>query len=589
MNKLTAFFDKAGNRLILFLILVVGLLAARSMFGSDYFIMHDDLQMMRQLTMEKCFRDGQIPCRWSPDMGYGFGYPLFNFYPPLPYLVGQIFRILGFAFMTTVKLTFAFSLILSGFTMYLLARRFFGKLGGFVSAVFYVWAPYRAVDVFVRGAMNEGWVFVFMPLILLFSYLLITEDVKQKFKNIVFLSLSYAALFLTHNLIVVIFTPFFVLWSLIWIIKKKQPKMILWLIVSGVWALGMAAFFTIPAFFENSLVHFENLASDYFEYFAHYVSLKQLLLSRFWGDGPSVFGTNDEMAFPVGHFHWILSLTVLIFSLIRIIKKRKIDTLGTVIIFSVLTGWFGAFMTHQRSSPIWFAIPYLKYVQFPWRFLTIVVLGLSLSAGGLVSLINNFSKDRNIFLKFTTRIFSLVLVIPLMIAVIIWNFGFFKPVRMGPTSDEERFSGEAWRIQQGAGIRDYLPLTADDDPDIQRKDLVDVMSGGVSIAGVKEGTYWALLEADSENEAVIRINTMFFPNWRVFYKEGSTSREIPVFIPDEENWGRIWINLPAGKHLVYLQLFNTPIRTYSNILSLISAAILIGLFLYSHLKTKCHF
>src|SRR3989344_7055835 len=232
MKKLTTFFDKAGNRLILFLILVVGLLAARSMFGSDYFIMHDDLQMMRQLTMEKCFRDGQIPCRWSPDMGYGFGYPLFNFYPPLPYLVGQIFRILGFAFMTTVKLTFAFSLILSGFTMYLLARRFFGKLGGFVSAVFYVWAPYRAVDVFVRGAINEGWSFVFMPLILLFSYLLITERSEQKFKNIVFLCLSYAALFLTHNLIVVIFTPFFALWCLIWLIKERQPKRILWLIVS---------------------------------------------------------------------------------------------------------------------------------------------------------------------------------------------------------------------------------------------------------------------------------------------------------------------------------------------------------------------
>ncbi|MGB6881820.1 MAG: hypothetical protein WBD86_00765, partial [Microgenomates group bacterium] len=66
-------------------VLVFAILAGRSLiFQSGYFNMHDDLQMMRQLEMEKCFKDFQIPCRWVPDMGYGFGFPLFNFYPPLP-------------------------------------------------------------------------------------------------------------------------------------------------------------------------------------------------------------------------------------------------------------------------------------------------------------------------------------------------------------------------------------------------------------------------------------------------------------------------------------------------------------------------
>jgi hypothetical protein len=34
-----------------------------------------------------------------------------------------------------------------------------------MSSVFYVWAPYRALDVYVRGAMNESWAFVWFPLI----------------------------------------------------------------------------------------------------------------------------------------------------------------------------------------------------------------------------------------------------------------------------------------------------------------------------------------------------------------------------------------------------------------------------------------
>ena len=59
-----------------------------------YWNMHDDMQMIRQFEMEKCFQDRQIPCRWAPDVGYGYGLPLFNYYPPLPYLIGQTFRFL---------------------------------------------------------------------------------------------------------------------------------------------------------------------------------------------------------------------------------------------------------------------------------------------------------------------------------------------------------------------------------------------------------------------------------------------------------------------------------------------------------------
>src|SRR3990172_9790468 len=143
----------------LFIVIFFGLLAGRTLLPSGYFNMHDDLQMMRQLEMEKCFLDGQIPCRWVPDMGYGFGFPLFNYYPPLPYLFGEIFRVIGFSFAVTVKAVFVLSFVASGITMYFLAKEFFGKAGGIVSSVFYVWAPYHSVDVFVRGAMNEAWAF----------------------------------------------------------------------------------------------------------------------------------------------------------------------------------------------------------------------------------------------------------------------------------------------------------------------------------------------------------------------------------------------------------------------------------------------
>src|SRR3990170_2162804 len=97
------------------------------LLGSGYFIMHDDLQVMRLFQMEKCIRDLQIPCRWSPDMVYGYGQAMFNFYSAFPYYLGIIYKLATpLSIMATVKTLFLISLVLSAIGMYLLAKEFWG-------------------------------------------------------------------------------------------------------------------------------------------------------------------------------------------------------------------------------------------------------------------------------------------------------------------------------------------------------------------------------------------------------------------------------------------------------------------------------
>src|SRR3989344_3934224 len=122
------------NKIPLLVLLAVTLLAGNWLLRPGYFNMHDDLQMFRQLSMEECFKDGQIPCRWTRLMGYGFGYPLFNYYPPLPYLFGEVVRILGFSYITTVKMTFLFAFVAAASTMYIFTKEFWGKAGALLSA-----------------------------------------------------------------------------------------------------------------------------------------------------------------------------------------------------------------------------------------------------------------------------------------------------------------------------------------------------------------------------------------------------------------------------------------------------------------------
>jgi hypothetical protein len=534
----------------LVVVIIFGLLAGRSLLTPGYFNMHDDLQMMRQLEMEKCFLDGQIPCRWIPDMGYGFGFPLFNFYPPLPYLIGQGIRLLGFSFVSTAKLTFLLSFLVSGVTMYFLAKEFFGKLGGVVSSFFYVWAPYHSVDVYVRGAMNEAWALAWFPLILWTAYRLIKE--KKKIPWVIGLALSWFALLTSHNLMVLIFAPVFAVWCLIFLLKKRWNSLP-YLAISGIIAFGLAAFFSIPAVLEQKYVHVDTLVAGYYEYIAHYVSIGQLLISRFWGYGPSVWGLEDRMPFQIGHIHWILSLVLIGVLIYRYIKTKKVDNLLIISGFFLLVGWFSAFMTHSRSTPIWQALPPMKFVQFPWRFLTLSTFSFSFVAGSIVLLIKNQK-----LLKFAVGI--------LVASTLILNWNYFKPEKMGPLTDEEKFSGAAWELQQTAGIFDYLPKSAEENPKGPQKALAEVVSGMGEVRNPKTGTNWASFDVDIESEeSKVRIGIFYFPDFRVFLD----GKEVETFVPKAEKWGRMHIEVGKGSHSVYLKLYSTPVRKVANVISLV--------------------
>ena len=563
------FFKKLVGSKDFWPILIITIFAVfsfRDLLKPGYFPMHDDLQMMRQLQMEKCFIDGQIPCRWVPDMGYGFGFPLFNFYPPLPYLVGQGIRILGLAFTDTVKATFSLSLLISGLGMYFLAKEFFGRTGGIISAVFYIWAPYHALDIYVRGAMNEAWALALFPFILWTSYRLINEK-KNVTKWIIGLALSWFGLLTSHNLMVLIFTPVFAVWCLLFVRQKKWNRLPQ-LAVSGILALGLAAFFTIPAIIEQKYVQVNTLISGYYDYSGHFVSLFQMLLSRFWGYGGSIFGTGDGMAFPIGHFHWLVSILIALYLFYRYRKTKRLDKLTLIVGFLILTGWFAAFMAHPRSTFIWLKLPILAFVQFPWRFLTITTFAFSFIAGALVLI---FGKKKKILFIAPAL---------LLLSVVIWNWEFFRIERRGPVSDEEKFSGEAWRIQQTAGIYDYLPKTAKMAPQAQRVKMVDIIGGVASVENESQGTNWAAFKANVESEkALVKIGIFYFPNWRVFV-DGA---EVGIFIPEEETWGRMHIELAKGSHEVYLKLDNTPVRSVSNVISLATWA---GLLTFPFWKRK---
>ncbi len=533
---------------LLLLVLLV-LPAFAWLIQPGYFSMHDDMQSIRQMKMDQCLADLQFPCRWSLDLGYGYGYPLFNYYPPLPYLIGQPFRWLGFQYIDIIKIVGVLGFAAAAAFMYLLSKEFWGRLGGLVSAVFYTYAPYHSVDFYVRGAMNEFWALAIFPAIFLTTYKLIKSS---SLMYIPLVALSVAGLMLSHNPILMIFTPVLVFWCLFWLWRFKTIKPLSHLTISAFWALGLAAFFTLPVLFETKFVSVWTLTSGYFNYLAHFLDLNQIFFRINWGYGESVYGRGDTMSFALGYLHWIIPALILIL----LPSSRKLKQFTALILTFAFLVLSSLFISHFKATPIWQAFPPLEFLQFPWRFLTLAIFAASFLSGVIVLAI---PKKISIFLIFL---------------VILLNANYFHPRQWYPDmTDAKKFSGKSWQLLITSGIFDYLPIWAPQPPaDPALKDVKFVTGTGSYSTLVKKTNRQEYSLTVSTPSAVIELQTYYFPGWKIWVD----GKEVKIDPSRDKVLGRMQVDLNSGQHKILARFTNTPIRAVGNIISILSWVVLIS-------------
>ena len=210
--------------------------------------MHDDTQVARVFEMGKSLSDGMFPVRWVSDLGYGYGYPIFNFYSPLPYYIGGFLTFISIDALLATKIVFLLAIIGAGISMYFLINKFFGKPAGIVAAVIYVYFPYHAVNIYVRGAISELFAYVFLPLVFLalvnihYGKPEKTNTFQANLPSILLGAFAIAAVILSHNLsafMMFLFLLIFIPVSLVFS-KERSKRFIVYLAVLFVGFLFVA-------------------------------------------------------------------------------------------------------------------------------------------------------------------------------------------------------------------------------------------------------------------------------------------------------------------------------------------------------------
>jgi len=547
------------------------------------------------VEFDRSFRDGVLYPRWMPDFNFGYGYPFFNIYPPGAFYLGEVLHLAGLDFVSATKLVFALGIVLSGLTMYLYARDLWGRAGGLVAAVAYMYIPYRLVDVYVRGAQAESLTFVFFPL-LLWALDRLARSPGPRWLAVS--ALALAALVFSHfplALLFLLFLPFYILgrqgFNLRQVVDRGHLRSYVWAGSALVAGIGLAAILLLPAVAEYSAVRTDQWAGGYYDYRDHFVEAFQLF-SRAWGFGTSVKGPDDTMPFQLGVAPLVLAGLAVLWP-----RAGRAAPIGAgqdggdgqdatperlVAVFAGAT-IVAAVLMLEVSAPVWEALRLAAFAQFPWRLLTFPVLFLALLCGALVARLHpaeapgEESADRS-------NLEALTLAVPVVAVLILGSYGYLAPQMMDPPEGPVSLGG-LMRFEQSANEMTGMTAWATAPQPPGWSPLADVFASGKEVT---EKVAREFLPPDAQvvttrhtsvlDEVVVRAPTAFglrfytayYPGWRA----SVDGVETPLAI-----WGDLGgmeVAVPAGEHQVVLRFGDTWPRQLGTALSVASLVLVAG-------------
>lgn len=511
------------------------------LFQAGYFPMHDDTQVARVVEMGRALLEGQFPVRWVSNLGYGYGYPIFNFYGPLPYYFGGFLYAVGVPALVATKLMMGIGVVVPAITLYCVLTAFLGWQAGLISSVLYLYAPYHAVQIYVRGAVGEYWTLIFWPLVL---YGVLRQQ-------IVIGSFGLAGAILSHTLmgfVTVIFTAVGI--ATHWIIMKRIRTRHIVMVLMG---LGLSSFFWLPALLEMAYTSVSGQVSETANFRDHFVCISQLW-SSLWGYGGSAIGCVDGMSFMLGKVHILLSFVSVVTWLFVGTKMNN-----AVVATGAMLGLVGIVFATKISEGIWNILPGFSYLQYPWRFLSIAGLGLSIIGGSGIALVRH---------KRTQSVVAIFLAL----CVIILNGKWFTPQYTYEKSNREFESDKEIRFRVSKISDEYLPLQVVR-PATESEAMFDTIQrdDGVAVSVLEESATLGRYMVESPNASSIVIRKAYFPGWRYRINNRVIKPKIEGGLPT--------FPISAGQSFIELAFADTPVRAVGNALSVMSI-LLLGVLVY---------
>jgi len=523
---------------------------------------HDLHHMADIFQMYRAIASGQVPPRLGPDYLWGFGYPLFNLYYVLPFYIGAGFYALTRSLTGAFEFVFVLSAVASVVGMYLLLKEFFGKAASLAGSILYLYTPYRAVQIYVRGAMGEALSMAAIPFVFWAVARVINEPNR---KNIALLAVFLAILILSHNYLWLLTAPWLVIFCLAAFFRKnvKARSSLKGLVLGTLLGAGISSFWWIPAVKEYGLVSGVTpfILADQFPF------IKQLILPS-WGYGASVEGPYDGMSFQIG----IVNLAaVLVASGIFVFRRKILEKYRSILTIAFLGFIASALLMNIRTLPVWKLLPIYQFVQFPWRLLFLTTFFSAILTAFVIETLPK---------KFV--LWAGIAVVGINLTL---TWGYFRPSsivhkpddfylsrmfatasedgeRRGPTQDYLNWSEDYLLLPRGVIKANHL--------------FVAKIVGGENVKVIKvekQNPIHFKAEVEADFPGKVTFYSLYFPGW--YAKVDGVGAQGFQGVP----YGQMEVIVPGGKHTIEFYWAETPLRKAADYLSLVSVLLTVALFI----------
>ena len=318
---------------------------------------------------------------------------------------------------------------------------------GLLASILYILAPYRIVDIYIRGALGEVIAFMFIPLVFNGLYNIVENNGKRHY----ILAIGAIGLLLSHNISTLLTVIACIIYLAINIKKVLNKEVIKKL------AINIAFIITIVMFFYGPMIQ-NKMSTDYAVFnelkggneglHDHSVYLYQLLFGKMqneWSYSLNVEDSqNRDMCFALG-------LTIIVPLLFTPFVYKKISKENRKIYLMALG--IGLFFTLLSTTIIpWNILPeFMSFIQYTFRFLLIATFFLSIVAAVNIAKI---SEKLTLVTIMIYTIITLIYITPLLqVAPIIKGYDWKQFYDIENIEENQRFSAYCATFE-------YLPSKA---------------------------------------------------------------------------------------------------------------------------------
>ncbi len=532
------------------------------------------LHLYRIAQMNALWERGIFFSRWAPDLMLGFGYPLFQFYPPLSaYLLTALYWLVGQDASVAMAALMGVSLLAACLGMFLLGDKLYGATGGLFAAAAYTLSPYLLYQVYERSSISDALAMALFPWA---TWALIRVATEPTARRAAWAAILLAAVCLSHVAAAVVFVAPLALVGLSvawggerrWSLVRARVLAVLLAFLGG---LGLAAFFWIPASMEINLTRYDAAisASDV-RFHRHFASLWS------WPGRVVAGSSNPDLPIATGAAQLALGALALLLALGWLARQRsRSSRFRTELLTAVATiaGLSLVFLATPASARLWEHSGLLRMLQWPWRCLDGASFLLALACGSLA---------RGIRLDRAGRVLACgrALLLGAGCVVFVANAApymappRYKSLPAQPTLADVHAAERRLGIYGLTSWGEYAPATAKLPPTgdahgttldakLQRDDL----PAGALLA-LSGGPLWARASLYLASPVTLTWDTFFFPGWHA-----RIDGQAAALAADEQ--GLLSLEVAAGEHVVEVAYGRTPLRALADALSLGTAALLV--------------